>query len=163
MSNILKRVPAPLVRTALLLLLTVAGLWASEPLVATWKLTSQTINGQKITTDELTLRIYISGDGLEFAYSVPVNGVHLVSTRFTSVHLDGREADVRDVQGKKVGTVKISKSGASEYKAVMEGPNRPTASAKMTVSSDGKTLTSESLAKVPGRGETKTLQTFARY
>ena len=134
-----------------------------EPLTGTWKLTSQKINGQSIATEALTLRIYKSGEGLEFAYSVPINNVHFVSARFTSVHLDGTSSDVKDAQGNKVGTVKITKIAASEYKAVIEGPNRPTASAKMTVSADRKTLTSDSNANVPGKGETATLQIFSRY
>ena len=154
-----------LLRSALLLLLiSTNNIWgADEPLIGTWKLTSQVINGQKINTDDLTLRIFKSGDGLEFAYSVPINNVHFVSARFTSVHLDGSSSDVKDAQGNKVGTVKITKAGSSEYKALIEGPNRPTASAKMTISADGKTLTSESTANVPGKGATTTLQKFSRY
>ncbi len=154
---------ARLVRTSLLVLFAAASLPAAEPLLGTWKLTSQVVNNQKMTTEDLTLRIYKAGDGLEFAYSVPLNNVHFVSARFTSVHLDGSAADVQDAQGKKVGTVKITKSGPSEYKAVIEGPNRPTASAKMTVSADGKTLISESNSKMSGKGLTTTLQTFSRY
>jgi len=80
-----------------------------------------------------------------------------VSTTFTSVHLDGSESDVKDARGKKVGTVKITKSGPSEYKAVIQGPNRPTASSKLTVSPDGKTLTSES-----GSGTATAVQVFSR-
>lgn len=160
-SSLLFRISTP----AVLLLLIVSSQLraADEPLIGTWKLTSQVVNGQKINTEDLTLRIFKSGDGLEFAYSVPINNVHFVSARFTSVHLDGSSSDVKDAQGNKVGTVKITKAGSSEYKAVIEGPNRPTASAKMTISADGKTLTSESTANVPGKGATTTLQTFARY
>lgn len=153
----------PLRTSVLLLLLVSLALSADEPLIGTWKLTSQVVNGQKITTDDLTLRVLKASDGLEFAYSVPLNNIHFVSTTFTSVHLDGSSSDVKNAQGTKVGTVKITKSGPSEYKAVIEGPNRPTASAKMTISADGKTLTSESTANVPGKGPTTTLQTFARY
>ena len=157
--------PYRLLRTILLLWLfaSLKMRAADEPLIGTWKLTSQKINGQNISTEALTLRIYKSGEGLEFAYSVPINNVHLVSARFTSVHLDGASSDVKDAQGNKVGTVKITKTGGSEYKAVIEGPNRPTAFAKMTVSADRKTLTSDSNANVPGKGETTTLQTFLRY
>ena len=147
-----------IVRTAILLiLLSTARAWAAEPLLGTWKLASQVVNGQKVDSDPLMLRIYKSGDGLEFAYSVPVNNIFFVSTTFTSVHLDGSESDVRDARGKKVGTVKITRAGPSEYKAVIEGPNRPTASSKLTVSPDGKTLTSES-----GVGTAAAVQVFSR-
>ena len=118
---------------------------------------SQVINGQKVDSDPLMLRIYKSGDALEFAYSVPVNNIFFVSTTFTSVHLDGSESDVNDARGKKVGTVKITKAAPSEYKAVLQGPNRPTASSKLTVSTDGKTLTSES-----GAGTSAAVQVFSR-
>ncbi|HWF45501.1 MAG TPA: hypothetical protein VG168_00730 [Bryobacteraceae bacterium] len=122
---------------------------ATEPLVGTWTLSSQTANGQKASGDEeMTLRIYPVGDGLEFAFSVPVNGVHMVGLKFTSVHLDGKPGSIEDVRGKKIGDVKVTKIGNLEYKAVLEGPNRPTSESKMTVSADEKTLTSESGGKV---------------
>jgi hypothetical protein len=88
------------------------------------------------------------GDGLEFAFSVPVNGVHMVGLKFTSVHLDGKPGSIEDVRGKKIGDVKVTKIGAMEYKAVLEGPNRPTSESKMIVSADEKTLTSQSGGKV---------------
>jgi hypothetical protein len=121
----------------------------TEPLVGTWTLSSQTANGQKVGGDEqMTLRIYPVGDGLEFAFSVPVNGVHMVGLKFTSVHLDGKPGSIEDVRGKKIGDVKVTRLGRMEYKAVLEGPNRPTTESKMTVSDDEKTLTSESGGKV---------------
>lgn len=127
----------------------VAQAAVTEPLVGTWTLSSQTANGQKIGSDEqMTLRIYPAGDGLEFAFSVPVNGVHMVGLKFTSVHLDGKPGSIEDVRGKKIGDVKVTKLGRMEYKAVLEGPNRPTTESKMTVSADEKTLTSESGGKV---------------
>jgi hypothetical protein len=138
-------------------LLSTARAWAAEPLLGTWKLMSQVINGQKVDSDPLMLRIYKSGDALEFAYSVPVNGIFFVSTTFASVHLDGSESDVNDARGKKVGTVKITKAGPSEYKAVLQGPNRPTATPKLTIAPDGKTLTSES-----GAGTSAAVQVFSR-
>lgn len=118
---------------------------------------SQVVNGEKVDSDPLMLRIYKSGDALEFAYSVPVNNIFFVSTTFTSVHLDGSESDVKDARGKKVGTVKITKTGPLEYKALLQGPNRPTASSKLTISADSKTLTSES-----GRGTSAAVQVFSR-
>jgi hypothetical protein len=145
-------------RTAFLLfLLSSSHAWAAEPLLGTWKLTSQVVGGQKTDFDPLILRIYKSGDALEFAYSVPVNGIFFVSTTFSSVHLDGSESDVRDARGKKVGTVKVTKAGSSEYQAIIQGPNRPTARSKLTISADGRTLTSES-----GGGSTSAVQVFSR-
>ena len=158
-SAILRHRMKRAIATAAILLfsLTTVRAGAAEPLLGTWKLLSQVVNGQKVDSDPLMLRIYKSGNGLEFAYSVPVNGIFFVSTTFTSVHLDGSESDVKDARGKKVGTVRITKEGASEYKVVLQGPNRPTASSKLTISPDGKTLTSES-----GAGATATAQVFSR-
>ena len=121
-----------------------------------------TVNGQKVDAENMTLRIYTAGDGLEFAYSMPVNGIHLVSLKFTSVHLDGREGSVEDVRGKKVGTVRITKVSPSEYKAVIEGSNRPRAVGKMSLSPDNKTLTSESDTAANGNGASHAVQVFSR-
>lgn len=120
----------------------------TEPLVGTWTLSSQTANGHKVDSDQMTLRIYPVGDGLEFAFSVPVNGVHMVGLKFTSVHLDGKPGAIEDVRGKKIGDVKVTRVAPLEYKAVLEGPNRPTTVSKMIVSADQKTLTSESGSEV---------------
>jgi hypothetical protein len=116
----------------------------TEPLMGTWILSSQTVNGQKVEHEDMTLRIYAAGDGLEFAFSTPVNGVHMVGLKFSSVHMDGKPGSVEDVKGKKIGDVTVTKVAGSEYKAVLEGPNRPKSVSKMTVSADDKTLTSES-------------------
>lgn len=138
----------------LLLAIVTAQAVTTEPLVGTWTLSSQTVNGRKVDSDQLTLRVYPVGDALEFAFSVPVNGVHLVSLKFTSVHLDGRGGSVQDVRGTKIGTVQVTKVSPLEYKAVMEGANRPKTVTKMTISTDGKTLTSES--------DKSTIQVFTR-
>jgi hypothetical protein len=142
-------------------LLTLAQGRAAEPLAGTWLLKSQEVAGQKNQPESLTLRIFKSGNGFEFAYSVPVNNIQFVSMQFTS-RLDGTDADVKDAQGNKVGSIKINHTGPSEYSVKLEGTNRPTATGKMTVSGDGKTLTSESESNVPGRGPVHTLQVFAR-
>ena len=142
-------------------LLTLAQARAAEPLAGTWLLKSQEVAGQKNQPESLTLRIFKSGNGFEFAYSVPVNNIQFVSMQFTS-RLDGTDADVKDAQGNKVGSIKINHTGPSEYSVKLEGANRPTATGKMTVSADGKTLTSESESNVPGRGPVHTLQVFAR-
>jgi hypothetical protein len=147
--------------SAAILLLAAAQAWAVEPLVGRWLLKSQQVGGQQTDADQLTLRIVQRGDSFEFGYSLPVNNIQFVSMSFAS-HLDGAEADVKNSQGDKIGTVKISKTGGSLYKVVLEGPSRPTATGTMSVSSDGKTLTCDSEATVPGRGPTHTHQIFAR-
>lgn len=146
---------------AVMLLLAVAQAWATEPLVGRWLLKSQEVGGQQTDADQLTLRIVQRGDTFEFGYSLPVNNIQFVSMSFAS-HLDGAEADVKNSQGDKIGTVKIRKTGGSLYKVVLAGPNRPTANGTMAVSADGKTLTCDSDATVPGRGSTHTHQIFSR-
>jgi len=124
-------------------LISMGTVWAAEPLVGTWVLERQELNGDKTNFEPLTLRIGQSGDKLAFAFSVPVNNVHYVSMSYT-VRLDGTEADVKNGQGEKLGTIKMTKAGASQYKLVLLGANRPQSSGKLTVSPDGKHLTSES-------------------
>jgi hypothetical protein len=132
---------------------------AAEPLLGRWLLVSQEVDGQKAEIDELTLRIISEGQALEFAYSVPVNNIQFVSLRFTA-RLDGTEADVTNANGKKIGTVTVTKSGAALYKILLQGEGRPTASGTMTVSADGKTLTSESDSKA---GAQKTVTHMFQY
>lgn len=120
-----------------------ASLWAAEPLLGTWRLGRQDVNGEKTNSEPLTLRISQSGDKLAFAFSVPVNNVDFVSMSYT-VRLDGTEGDVKNSRGEKIGTIKISPAGASQYSMTLKGDNRPESSGKLTISSDGKTLTSES-------------------
>lgn len=144
-----------------ILLLAAAQAWAAEPLVGRWLLKTQEVGGQQTDSDPLTLRIVQRGNSFEFGYSLPVNNIQFVSMSFAS-HLDGTEADVKNSQGNKIGTVKITKAGASLYKVVLEGPNRPSAVGTMTVSADGKTLTSDSDASVPGKGPVHTHQIFSR-
>jgi hypothetical protein len=145
----------------LLFLLSATQAWAAEPLVGRWLLKSQDVGGQQTDADPLTLRIVQRGNTFEFGYSLPVNNIQFVSMSFAS-QLDGAEVDVKNSQGNKIGTVKITKAGGSRYKVVLEGPNRPSAVGTMTVSPDGKTLTSDSEANVPGKGSTHTHQVFSR-
>jgi hypothetical protein len=151
---------------AVAILLSVAPVQGAEPIQGRWLLVSQEVGGQKTPIDELTLRINPVSNpmskALEFAYSVPVNNIQFVSLRFAA-RPDGTEADVNDANGKKIGTVKITKSGASQYKVVLQGQNRPTATGAMTVSADGKTMTSESESKPPGQtAPVHTVQVFSR-
>jgi hypothetical protein len=110
------------------------------------------------------LKITQAGDKLAFAFSVPVNDVYFVSMTY-SVKLDGSEADVKNSKGDKVGTIQMSPIGASQYKLILKGPNRPDSSGKLIVSADGKTLTSEQDTAQAGAGgrSIHSRQLFSRY
>jgi hypothetical protein len=135
-----------------------------EPLLGTWRLDSQEVNGQKTDSEPLTLKVAQSGDRLAFAFSVPVNNVYFVSMTY-SVKLDGSEADVKNSQGEKIGTVQMTAGGPGQYKLILKGPNRPDSSGKLTVSPDGKTLTSETNTVQGGAGgrSMHSRQLFSRY
>jgi hypothetical protein len=153
-----------LVLSAAVVLLTSAAFAAPEPLVGTWRLDSQEVNGQKSDAEPLTLKVSQDGDKLAFAFSVPVNNVYFVSMTYT-VKLDGSEADVKNSQGQKMGTIQMTASGPSQYKLILKGPNRPDSSGKLTVSPDGKTLSSEQ-DTVPGGPSARSMhsrQIFSRY
>ncbi len=96
---------------------------APIPLVGTWRLDSQEVNGQR-NSEPLTLRITQSGDKLNFAFSVPVNNVYFVSMSY-AVKLDGSEADVKNADGEKIGTVQITRAGPlpNEQDRVPGGPS----------------------------------------
>src|ERR1700684_1186742 len=83
---------------------------APEPLLGPWRLDSQEVNGQKSNSEPLTLKISQSGDKLAFAFSVPVNDVYFVSMTYT-VKLDGSDADIKNAQGEKIGTIQVSAGG----------------------------------------------------
>jgi hypothetical protein len=141
------------------------GLYAApNPLLGTWRLDSQEVNGQKSDSEALTLKISQDGDKLAFAFSVPVNNVYFVSATYTA-KLDGSEADVKNAKGDKVGTVQITPGGPSEYKLILKRPNGPDSSGKLTVSPDGKTLTSEqnTVQAGPGGRSIHSKQLFSRY
>jgi hypothetical protein len=61
-----------------------------------------------------------------------------------SVRLDGPEGDVKNGQGEKLGAIRITKTGSGRYKFTLTGTNRPQTSGTLSVSPDGKHLTSES-------------------
>jgi hypothetical protein len=128
----------------------VVQLRAADPLIGTWRLQSQEVNGEKTNSEALTLRVSQSGDKLAFAFSVPVNNVDFVSMSYT-VRVDGSEGDVKNAQGAKIGTIKLSPAGPSRYSMTLKGANRPESSGKLAVSADGKTLTSESDTLQAGR------------
>jgi hypothetical protein len=146
-----------------LLLITLAPLHSAttESLVGKWRLTSQQVSGQEAASRPLTLDIRPAGDALEFEYSVPSNNSRAVSLRFIA-RLDGSASDIKDAQGRKIGTARVQRTGALEYSLILEGPNRPTASGKMKVSADRKTLTCESDSALQGAARIHTVQLFSR-
>ena len=95
---------------------------------------------------------------------MPVNNVYFVSMSYT-VKLDGSEADVKNSNGEKVGTVQMTLAGPSQYKLILKGPNRPDSSGKLTVSPDGKMLTSEqdTVQGGPSARSIHSKQLFSRY
>jgi len=152
---------AATVVAALLALASIAGAETAEPFVGIWQLDSQQIDGQKRESDRLTLRISPDGDKFAFAFAVPVNNIDFVSMTYTT-RLDGTEADVKNAQGVKVGTIQITAAGHGHYKLILKGANRPESSGQLTVSPDGKTLTSESEASHDGHSY-RLVQLFSRH
>ena len=132
-----------LLRAAAAVALVAATLSAAEPLIGVWQLQNQEVNGVKRESEPLTLRITPAGDKFTFAFAVPLNNIDFVSMSYTA-KLDGTQAEVKNARGDKVGSVQITKMGPSRYKLVMKGPNKPDILGQLTVSADGKTLTSES-------------------
>jgi hypothetical protein len=108
----------------------------------------------------MALQVTESGDRLAFAFSVPINDIYFVTLSY-AVRLDGSNADIKDANGDKIGTIQMTRDGASRYKLVMKGANRPDSQGTLTISTDGKTLTSESDATQAGR-QIHSKQTFAR-
>jgi len=145
-------------------LFAMAACAAPDPLLGTWRLDSQEVNGQTTNSEPLTLKITQAGDKLAFAFSVPVNDVYFVSMTYT-VKLDGAEAEVKNAKGDKVGTVQMTPAGPSQYKLVLKGPNRPDSAGRLTVSADGKTLTSETdtAQAGPSGRSIHSKQLFSRY
>ena len=134
---------------------------APEPLVGTWRLDRQEIDGEARDFEPLTLKITQTGDRLAFAFSVPVNNVYFVSMSYT-LRLDGSDADVKNNRGEKIGTIQMRSDGPSQYRLTLKGPNRPDSAGKLTVSPDGKSLTSEAESKQAGR-TVHSKQVFSRY
>ena len=140
---------------------TLARAAAVDPLVGKWLLKSQQVSGQETPSRPLTLEIRAVGDALEFEYSVTVNQKQEISLRFAA-RMDGSDAEVKNAEGRKIGTAKVSHFGPLQYLVMLEGPNRPTSSGRMTLSKDGKTLTSEADAAMPGGAKAHTTQVFER-
>jgi hypothetical protein len=134
---------------------------AAEPLVGIWRLDHQELNGQTKDIEPMTLRISADGDKFLFAFAVPVNHIDFVSMSYTA-KLDGTEADVKNAQQVKVGTVQITRVKPSQYKFVLKGGSGRESFGSLSVSADGKTLTSESDSSQAGQA-THLLQSFSKH
>jgi hypothetical protein len=133
---------------------------AAEPLTGLWRLQRQEIDGKEGGFEPLALRISQTGDKLTFAFSVPMPEIYFVTTTYT-LRLDGSSADIMNGNSQKVGTVQMTRTGPGQYALTMKGHNKPDSQVKLTISADGKTLTSESDATQSGRS-VHSKQTFAR-
>jgi len=148
-------------RSLLLAVFSVLCVSAAEPIVGTWHLDKQEVNGEKIeATLPMTMKVSEAGAKLDFSFSVLVKDVNTVNMTY-EVKLDGTEADVKDAQGQKLGTIEMASSGRAEYKLLLKRSNRLDTAGKLTVSPDGKTLISE--ADTLHAGKTiHTIQQFSR-
>jgi hypothetical protein len=146
---------------ALTLLAFTASGWAADPLVGTWQLDHQELNGQRKESEPLTLRITAADDKFTFAFAVLVNNIDFVSMTYTT-KLDGSEADVKNSQGVKIGVVEVTTTQASHYKLLLKGINRPETTGTLTISRDGNTLTSETDTTVDGH-TSHLVQAFSRH
>jgi len=162
--TIIDQVKQVLLLSAAIAIGAMAASAAPNPLIGTWRLDSQEVNGQTSNPQPLTLKISEAGDKLAFAFSVPVNKVYFVSMSYT-VKVDGSEAEIKNASGEKIGTIQISALAPSEYKVVMKGPNRPDSSGKLIVSTDGRTLISEqnTMQGGPTGRSIHSKQLFSRY
>ena len=133
----------------------------TQPLVGTWQLDHQELNGQKRETEPLTLRITPDGDKFIFSFSVLVNNIDFVSMTYTA-KLDGTEADIKNARGEKVGTVQITIPTPSHYTLLLKSEKHPETTVHLTVSADGKTLTSESNSG-PADHTAHLVQSFLRH
>ncbi len=140
---------ARLAAIALCLQVAVGYAWAAEPIAGLWLLDSQETNGEKVNAEAMILKVTQTGDKFQFAFSMPVNKIYFVGTSYT-VRPNGPEGDVLNSHGDKIGTVQMAIVAPSRYRLVLKGPNRPPSNALITVSPDGKTLTSESDAVQAG-------------
>ena len=89
-----------------------------------------------------------------------VNNAKVVSMTY-DLELGGKEADVKDAHGETVGTIEMASTGESQYRLSIKRPDRRDSAGKLTVSIDGKTLTSEADTLHAGK-PLHTVQIFSR-
>ena len=134
---------------------------AAEPIAGLWQLDRQETNGEKADAEAMILKVTESGGKFQFAFSMPINKIYFVGTSY-AVRPDGSDGDVLNSHGDKIGTVQMTIAAPSRYRLVLKGPNRPPSNALITVSKDGKTLTSESDAVQAGHA-VHSKQVFSRH
>ncbi|HWC98870.1 MAG TPA: hypothetical protein VG456_19050 [Candidatus Sulfopaludibacter sp.] len=147
-------------KSVILLVCSVMCAQAAEPIVGKWLMQSQEVAGKQTASRPLTLQITQTGDLLEFEYSVSQNLKKEISLRFAA-RLGGSEGEVKDSKGARIGSVKIMRQGDG-YLVLLQGPNRPMSSGRLTLSRNGKTLTSEADATAPNGARAHTTQLFER-
>jgi outer membrane lipoprotein-sorting protein len=129
--------------------------------VGTWHLDKQEVNGEKIESAQpMTMKVSEAEGKLAFSFSLLVKDVNTVSMTY-EVKLDGTDADVKDAQGQKLGTIEMAADGPSQYKLLLKRPNRLDTAGKLIVSADGKNLTSEADTLHAGK-IIHTVQQFSR-
>jgi hypothetical protein len=146
----------------LLLTLTLCALapaWAAEPLVGTWQMISQTMNGSNVRPLPIAIKItQASATSLTFTY---VSGrEEQVKMAFT-VRLNGTAAPIINETGAQIGTARLTKSG-DKYELVLQRPGRPPEPGTLVLSDKNLILTCSSETMGPDRVATHIVQQFAR-
>jgi hypothetical protein len=135
--------------------------WASQAhaqfsVGSTWVRTDS--QGKGIT---MTLEACCNG-GLRLVYQVPPVAGQPASTLTADSPMDGTEVPVL-VGGKLSGeTMAIKRVDAHHYSAVLKMGGKPFGTSNGTVSADGKTMTVEFIAQVPGGKAEKIIETWVR-
>ncbi len=141
------------------LAMTVTPAFAAEELVGTWQMIYQQIGSAHMAPLPVALRVTQANGALQFDYMV--NKEMELTTTFT-VRLDGTPGVINDGKGSAKGIAKIGKVSATEYKLVMQSPNKPPEPGKLILTDKGNILRCESDAVLPDRGPSHIIQVFAR-
>jgi hypothetical protein len=145
----------------LLGLLSAARTFAEEPICGKWLMIYQKVGDMKDMPKPVPgIKITQNGTALRFEYTT---GIEEKTYLTFNPHMDGSPADMLNERGDKVGTARLTKSGAV-YTLIFEKRNGTQEPGKISLSQDGKLLTMESEASVPdhGPGPTHIIQQFAR-
>ena len=132
---------------------------AADQLVGTWQMIYQQIGSAHMAPLPIALKVTQSGSSLQFDYLM---NRELELTRSFTVRTDGSPAPIKNSSGAVVGIAKLTKSSATEYKLVMQSPNKPAEPGKLTLSEGGKILRCDSEAILPDRGTSHIVQVFAK-
>jgi len=151
-------------RIAALLLLVLAGSFVApaasdEPLVGYWQMIFQEIGGAK--TKPLPIAIRITQDGSRLIFSYLMNREQELTMTFTA-HLDGSPVPVSDGRGAAKGAARLSKVSPTEYRLVLQMPNRPPEPGKLVLTEKGFILRIESDGILPDVGRRHIVQVFSK-